>query len=343
MSSDHHALPHIETEGNFEFTNGKFAMWLLIVSDAMAFIGFLGAYMVLRISAVDQPSLTGMPWQPAWSLPMDLILTGLNTFVLICSSVTMVKALAALQDGNQAGLKKYIALTMLGGAFFVGFQVFEWTHFAHEGITIQGMALVDLDKAVARNADGGGKLTKLEIATQLYGQRKMDGTPDAPVAMPAGKTAADFRSGNFSEGDYLFLELEVRDRAAADLRPIRGGIIHHAAYGVPGSTAEPKGRHGLELRAELEDAEPAQRGAIMAAHRAAGAKVASLFCSSFFVLTGFHGLHVAVGVLYLGIVLCRAFQGAYTTKNSSIIEVAGLYWHFVDLVWVLLFMLIYLI
>ncbi|MSR75629.1 MAG: heme-copper oxidase subunit III [Planctomycetes bacterium] len=343
MSSDHHALPHIETEGNFEFTNGKFAMWLLIVSDAMAFIGFLGAYMVLRISAVGEPSLTGLPWQPAWSLPMDLILTGLNTFVLICSSVTMVKALAALQDGNQAGLKKYLAMTMLGGAFFVSFQYYEWTHFVHEGITIQGMKLVDLDTAMTRGAAAGNKLTKLEMAAQMYGKRRFEGTPDAPAALPTGKGAQDFRSGNFTEAEYLFLELAVRDRANADLRPVQGGIIHHTAYGVPGTTNDPKGRTGRELQEELEAAEPAQRGSVIQAHRAAGSRVASLFCSSFYVLTGFHGLHVAVGVLYLGILLIRAFQGAYTRANSSIIEVAGLYWHFVDLVWVLLFMLIYLI
>lgn len=274
---------------------------------------------------------------------MDLILTGVNTFVLICSSVTMVKALAALQDGNQAGLKKYLAMTMLGGAFFVGFQYFEWTHFVHEGITIQGMRLVDLEKSMERSHEAGKSVTKLELATQLYGKRRFEGSGDGAPALPEGKTAADFTSGNFSEADYLFLELEVRDRENADLRPVLGGIIHHTAYGVPGTTEMPKGRTRIELNEELEGAEPAARGGIMAAHRAAGARVASLFCSTFFVLTGFHGLHVAVGVLYLGILLCRAFQGAYNQKNSSIIEVAGLYWHFVDLVWVLLFLLIYLI
>lgn len=344
MSSDHHALPHIETEGNFEFTNGKFAMWLLIVSDAMAFIGFLGGYMVLRIASQGTVAPLGGDWQPAWMLPMDLILTGVNTFVLICSSVTMVKALAALQDGNIGGLKKYLLLTMLGGSFFVGFQYYEWTHFVHEGITIQGLKVPDLATAEERAKEAGRFTSKLALAEELYGKRRFEGgTPDAPVSLPEGKKASDFTGGNFSDADYLFLELEVTNLDGVDLRPVKAGAIQHAAYGIPGTTATPKGRTGAELRDELESAEPKSRGAIMENHRKDGARIANNFCSTFFVLTGFHGLHVFIGVIYLGITLIRAMQGAYHRGNSSIIEVAGLYWHFVDLVWVLLFMLIYLI
>jgi heme/copper-type cytochrome/quinol oxidase subunit 3 len=343
MSSDHHALPHIETEGHFEFTNGKFAMWLLIVSDAMAFIGFLGGYMVLRIASEGTMAPLGGAWQPAWMLPMDLILTGLNTFVLICSSVTMVKALAALQDGNLGGLKKYLLLTMLGGSFFVGFQYFEWTHFIHEGITIQGLKIVDLDTVEHRAKEAGKFTSRLALAEELYGKRRFEGSGDNAPSLPAGKTAADFQSGKFNDADYLFLDLEVMNAEIADRRPVKPGVIHHAAYGIPGTTATPKGRTGAELREELEGADGKDRGAIMENHRKEGARVANNFCSTFFVLTGFHGLHVLIGVIYLGITLIRAMQGAYHRGNSSIIEVAGLYWHFVDLVWVLLFMLIYLI
>ncbi|MAG36182.1 MAG: cytochrome oxidase subunit III [Dehalococcoidia bacterium] len=69
----------------------------------------------------------------------------------------------------------------------------------------------------------------------------------------------------------------------------------------------------------------------------------SLFGASFFTLTGFHGTHVAVGVIWLGAVLARAFGGGFTSQNFIAVEIAGLYWHFVDLVWVVIFTLIYLI
>ena len=69
----------------------------------------------------------------------------------------------------------------------------------------------------------------------------------------------------------------------------------------------------------------------------------SLFGSSFFTLTGFHGTHVGIGVIWLGIVLVMALRGAIGPRNSLVVEMAGLYWHFVDLVWVAIFTLIYLI
>jgi len=69
----------------------------------------------------------------------------------------------------------------------------------------------------------------------------------------------------------------------------------------------------------------------------------SVFGTTFFTLTGFHGTHVGLGVLWLGIVLVMSLRGAITSKNSLTVEMAGLYWHFVDLVWVAIFTLIYLI
>ncbi|HVK40583.1 MAG TPA: heme-copper oxidase subunit III [Candidatus Kapabacteria bacterium] len=67
----------------------------------------------------------------------------------------------------------------------------------------------------------------------------------------------------------------------------------------------------------------------------------SLFDATFFILTGFHGLHVFAGVVYLSSVLLKSKR--YTSENYTHIEVAGLYWHFVDLVWIILFTLVYLI
>lgn len=71
----------------------------------------------------------------------------------------------------------------------------------------------------------------------------------------------------------------------------------------------------------------------------------TLFGASFFTLTGFHGLHVLGGLIWLGIILFKAFgvMGGYSSKDNMGIEVFGLYWHFVDIVWLLLFSLVYLI
>lgn len=69
---------------------------------------------------------------------------------------------------------------------------------------------------------------------------------------------------------------------------------------------------------------------------------AAQFGSSFFMITGFHGLHVSAGVIYLLIVAFKVRRGDYDQKGYGIVEIAGLYWHFVDLVWVFIFAFFYL-
>jgi heme/copper-type cytochrome/quinol oxidase subunit 3 len=69
---------------------------------------------------------------------LGVALTGCMTFLLICSSVTMVKALAAIQEGDQQRLVRFLGLTILGGLTFLGLQAYEWTHIIHEGLTLSG-------------------------------------------------------------------------------------------------------------------------------------------------------------------------------------------------------------
>jgi heme/copper-type cytochrome/quinol oxidase subunit 3 len=78
---------------------------------------------------------------------------------------------------------------------------------------------------------------------------------------------------------------------------------------------------------------------------AEGLNMSSLFGASFFTLTGFHGAHVVIGLVWLVIILFKAFgvMGGFSPKDNMGIEIFGLYWHFVDIVWLLLFSLVYLI
>lgn len=339
MSHDHdHNLKIPDHyEGDFDFTNGKMAMWLFLVSDAMAFIGFLGAYMVLRMGTIITNVEGALPWKPDWSPHLDLVLTGLNTFVLIISSVTMVKALAAFQDGKIALGKTFLLATICGGTFFVGFQVWEWKHLMDEGVTMTGLQVPDLDTAMKRAKQNGSDRTRLAMAQHLYGRR------DLPP---------DFDTENFSEAEYVSLPQPVKNAELGDFRPSGGGVVHLASYGIPpvylgkneeGEKQFRRARNSEELYRERRELEGEERAGMFDRQREQGARVANLFASSFYVLTGFHGLHVFLGVVYLWVVFFRARTGAYGPGRSSPVEVAGLYWHFVDLVWVLLFMLIYLL
>ncbi len=343
MSHDdhHHELPIPESyEGEFEFTNGKFAMWLFLISDAMAFIGFLGAYMVLRMSTGDAVSPTPedltLAWKPDWAPELDLIATGLNTFVLIISSVTMVKALAAVQDGHPNRAKAFLLATIAGGTFFVGFQVWEWTHLMNVGVTMSGLEIPEFDNddphhpgAVQRVASNNPSRTRISVAQELFGKRDTSAW-------------SDDKRDSFSMEEYVNLPLAVVDADREDLRPKHPGVVHLASFSVPKMGPDEAPRNMWDLYIE-RNGDEADRAEVLKTQMADGARVSNMFSGTFFVLTGFHGLHVLIGVLYLWVVFFRAKRGAYGRTNSSEVEIVGLYWHFVDLVWVLLFMLIYLI
>jgi cytochrome c oxidase subunit 3 len=183
------------TPGNL----GKLGMWTFLAGDAMTFGAGIAAYGALRIG------------NPNWPSPADYLgitTTAVMTFILICSSLTMVEALSGIQRGNQAKFRNFMALTVLGGIIFLGMQAFEWHH--------------------------------------LIGER------------------------------------------------------------------------GMSIKRDLFDA-------------------------TFFILTGFHGCHVFGGVVYNGVLLIRGMMGKLPQAKAGLVEIAGLYWHFVDLVWILIFTFIYLI
>jgi heme/copper-type cytochrome/quinol oxidase subunit 3 len=69
----------------------------------------------------------------------------------------------------------------------------------------------------------------------------------------------------------------------------------------------------------------------------------NLFGSTFFTLTGFHGTHVFIGVFWLASLVTHSIRGKLHQEHSLLVEIAGLYWHFVDIVWILIFTLVYLI
>jgi cytochrome c oxidase subunit 3 len=150
--------------------------------------------------------------------PLSIDLTAVNTFILICSSVTMVLALSAIQRGDRAKGNLFLIATVLIGSTFLSIQVIE----------------------------------------------------------------------------YFLLS-----------------VGHHYPQGI----------------ASIHHFRPS----------------VSLFASCFYTMTGFHGAHVAGGVILLTCITIASLRGTFSRTNYSAVELAGLYWHFVDLVWIILFTVVYLI
>jgi heme/copper-type cytochrome/quinol oxidase subunit 3 len=195
----------------------KLGMWVFLLSEIMFFTSLIGSYVILRFAHPEHFADPGVV--------LNVPLTALNTFFLICSSVTMVKAFAAIQKGDLKGLKLWLLATIVIGALFVGIQAIEYS--------------VLVSEHFVPNADGYAALGR-----------------------------------HIEEG------------------PVVGGPLYGA---------------------------------------------------TFYTMTGFHGAHVSIGVLCLIFVLIRAMRGSYTATDHAGVEIIGLYWHFVDLVWIILFTIVYLI
>ena len=122
----HHPAPQFEYQPALPIPNGKTCLWLFLSTEIMFFAGLIGTYIVLRFGAV------------AWPAPHDVHLSepigAFNTFVLICSSVTVVLALEAAKLNQTAKAKGWVLLTFLLGCVFLGVKLYEYSQKFSHGI-----------------------------------------------------------------------------------------------------------------------------------------------------------------------------------------------------------------
>ncbi|RME96522.1 MAG: cytochrome oxidase subunit III, partial [Bacteroidetes bacterium] len=292
-------------------------MWYFLLSDAFTFAGFLIAYGALRFSS------------PTWPVPdfvfstapfgihdAPLIFVTIMSFLLIISSVTMVRAVQEGHRENKQGVVFWMLLTVLGGIGFLSCQAWEWTNL----IGTEHMT-------VTRNPFG----THTENGAYLG----VD-----------GKASDDtFRAGESyllhkADIDPALSDAEVLNAFTASLAEAEEGHAHFVANAV-----------NKDYGAFLTNEEGfIQRKYIVTEGEEPGAlKVQQFgpkaFGALFFFITGFHGFHVFSGVVFLLIILINAASGIYAERKNGyeMVEKIGLYWHFVDLVWVFVFLVFYLL
>lgn len=262
---------------------GKLMMWYFLVSDAFTFAGFLIAYGTIRFSMPTWPEpdfvFASFPFVKAhW----PLVFVTFMTFVLIFSSVTMVRAVQEGHRENQKGVVFWMFLTILGGAIFLGSQAYEWT------------ALIKYENvSVTRNPFG--RYIADGILVDAKGNPVLDAN-GAPTEVK--KDQSYLLHGHEHNGK---VELEEK-------------YIKYTAGAYAGQT-------------QKVEQGPKAFGAL------------------FFFITGFHGFHVFSGVVFLAIIMINAMSGLYASRRNGyeMVEKIGLYWHFVDLVWVFVFLVFYLL
>ena len=211
MSEHSIALAHQFDDLGQQKEASIFGMWVFLVTEVMFFGGMFTGYAAYRFK-YHEAFMAG-------SNHLDITLGGINTAVLILSSLTMAMAVHAAQLSKRRALMTYLVLTMLLGSTFLGIKAVEYSHKFHQHL-------------------------------------------------------------------------------------------------VPGP------------HFAFEGADPQH---------------AQLFFSFYFAMTGFHALHMVVGIALLAVILWMAYQGRFSAEYNNPVEVSGLYWHFVDIVWIFLFPLLYLI
>jgi cytochrome c oxidase subunit 3 len=316
---------------------GKLMMWFFIVSDALTFSGFLAAYGFSRFKFIETWPLadevfTHFPFLHGVSAPMYYV--ALMTFILIGSSVTMVLAVDAGHQLNKAKVTFYMFLTIIGGLIFVGSQAWEWKNFIkgeYGAIETKGGSLLQF-------VDNTGHRVKLEdFAAALPKEREQltrnKGKWFMDEASLPTYTVAEVQAGFKAHPDLLIrTEVIYEDNAASKADPKNNPTLNKLKHKTILTRAESERR--------LESAVLVVEGANLKRNEY-GSK---LFADFFFFITGFHGFHVFSGVVINIIIFFNVLVGTYEKRRSyEMVEKVGLYWHFVDLVWVFVFTVFYLV
>ena len=316
---------------------GKLMMWFFIVSDALTFSGFLAAYGFSRFKFIETWPLadevfTHFPFMHGVSAPMYYV--ALMTFILIFSSVTMVLAVDAGHHLQKSKVAFYMFLTIIGGMIFVGSQAWEWKNFIkgeYGAIETKGGSLLQF-------VDKAGHRVKLEdFAATLPEEREHLDRNKGKWFMEEGflpsYSVAEVQAGFKSHPDLLIRTEVIYEDNAESKKDVK---INHNLSTIKHKTILTR----TESEARLSQASLVIEGANLT-HNEYGSK---LFADFFFFITGFHGFHVFSGVIINCIIFFNVLVGTYEKRRSyEMVEKVGLYWHFVDLVWVFVFTVFYLV
>ncbi len=301
---------------------GKMMMWFFIVSDALTFSGFIVSYGFARFKyanswPIADEVFTHVPFMHGQELPM--IYVAFMTFVLIMSSVTMVLAVDAGHKMNKAKVTFYMFLTIIGGIIFVGSQAWEWATF------IKG--------------DYGAVKTKGGNILQF-----LDSETSKRIAVSDFAFVYSSSRGQHEKYNGLWYSEEA-PLPSFSVEEVIAGMEASPNIVIRTQTLDENGHKTVLSREEsLNVLKSTGVSVVNGANLIENEYGVPLFANFFFFITGFHGFHVFSGIVLNIIIFFNVIVGTYEKRKSyEMVEKVGLYWHFVDLVWVFVFTFFYLV
>ncbi|MEO9571062.1 MAG: cytochrome c oxidase subunit 3 [Polaribacter sp.] len=305
----------------FGASYGKMMMWFFIVSDALTFSGFLAAYGLTRFKFIDSWPIadevfTHFPGLHGVHAPMYYV--ALMTFILIVSSVTMVLAVDAGHQMKQKKVAWYMFATIIFGIIFVGSQAWEWKNFINGSYG----AVKTTDGKILQFVKDGHQIA---LSDFVVGERT------------DGRVQHQRENGLWFEKEatistYSIAQIQDSYKANSDIQ-VRTELIDPATKQKTILSRE----EGL---AQLAKTKLVVEGANLEVNEYGN----TIFADFFFFITGFHGFHVFSGIIINIIIFFNVVLGTYERRGHyEMVEKVGLYWHFVDLVWVFVFTFFYLV
>ncbi len=307
--------------GPLNASYGKLMMWFFIVSDALTFTGFLISYGFSRFKNIDSWPIadevfTHFPGFHGVDAPMYYV--ALMTFILIFSSVTMVLAVDAGHNNQKDKVVFYMFLTIIGGAVFVGSQAWEWKNF------IKG--------------EYGAMETKGGLIIQFVdsNNQKRLSIEDFATYNPEYREQHEKSNGLWFQSEPALDEYSVAE--------VTEGFMADPSIVVRLEKIDENGHKVILNREQSIEKVKQAVYVVQGANLIRNEYGNRLFADFFFFITGFHGFHVFSGVILNIIIFINVLLGTYERRGHyEMVEKVGLYWHFVDLVWVFVFTFFYLV
>jgi cytochrome c oxidase subunit 3 len=417
MADTHSEHIELQYQPALPIPRGKLCLWLFLSTEIMFFAGLIGSYIVLRF---------GVP-EGSWPTPSQVHLVewigALNTFVLICSSVTIVLAFEAAKQDRAAAAKRWFVFTFILGSVFLGIKAYEYTQKFEHGIypmrprsKIYDKAnpyyvsavgkyvtdeIVKLQRApgestlseedehrlehlqlakiglvnwtaeeVAKEENPNAQTQSLEAfaflinplgpneASHRFLAEQKDEVINTRSAAVTEKGAKDLRSQEINEElgsvNEAFSAFEARSQDGGDEAlseeeqtefvnlSQKRTLLYEELTAVDASRAQLTQKiDKYSAREEiLEAGLSSHHGLNESWHLGLPIMIPSgnTWANTYFLLTGFHAVHVFIGLLAFALVMPLRLMASH----AHLVENLGLYWHFVDLVWIFLFPLLYL-
>ena len=336
MSEEHQADGHshgpkFDYQPALPIPNGKAFMWLFLSTEIMFFAALIGTYIVLRFGAVSWPSTHDVHLAEIWGAT--------NTFVLICSSVTIVLALEAAKKNDASSAKGWMMLTFLLGLVFLGIKMYEYqAKFSHSlypqypHSQIYEKADVYYAQAVRKRLNGlkaelentADRSEEQDEQLEIVDSISLEYLVPAEEAIRIDPDSPQGRILLMKMADAIYPRASVHEHRASPSHTANA----NAGFTLVSTAGEAGSGHSLGLN---DQHYPWLKLPIMIPG-------GNMWVSTYFLLTGFHALHVVVGLIAFAIILSMTLGAS----KAGLIENVGLYWHFVDLVWIFLFPLLYL-